>query len=123
MRIESPAMADFRHETRADGTVVITASGALTIYTLHRLRELTISVIAAEPPAVVIDLDAVTWMDSTGLGVLVGARRRLQGQGGRLAVACSREDVRRLLRVTGLLDVLRVVPSIEEALAVLGTAA
>lgn len=64
----------------------------------------------------VIDLTAVTHVDSAALGVLVGAVKRLQGRG-RVSVVSSSPDLRRVLEVTGLDEVLALSATRAEAVA------
>jgi anti-anti-sigma factor len=65
--------------------------------------------LAGTPTRLVVDLDTADAVDSTVLGALVLALKRLQASGGELAVACRRPETLRLLRLTGLDRVLAVV--------------
>ena len=56
----------------------------------------------------VLHLDGVTFMDSTGLGVLVGAHKAQVAGGGRFEVVCSDPRLLRILRITGLHRVLTI---------------
>ena len=73
--------------------------------------------IAAGIERVVVDLTETTFIDSSSLGVLIGAHRRLKARGGRLLVACDNEAIVKTFRITGLDGVFTVVPSVDEALA------
>ena len=55
-----------------------------------------------------MDLDGVSYLDSAGLGALVGAHKRLVAAGGMLTIRCSRQRVLRLFGLTGLSRVLRM---------------
>jgi anti-anti-sigma factor len=66
---------DLTRRTEGDAAVV-TASGELDVYTASRLRDLAIEITAEGPRAVVLDLDGVTFLDTTGLAVVVGIMRR-----------------------------------------------
>ena len=68
---------------------------------------------------VVLDLTGLSFMDSTGMSVLLNARRRLTRQGRQLLVVCPEGPVMRLFELTSLVDTLRVHPSKEAALAAL----
>jgi anti-sigma B factor antagonist len=68
---------------------------------------------------VVLDVTGLSFMDSTGMSVLLNARRRLTRQGRQLLVVCSPGPVMRLFELTSLVDTLRVHPSIDSALAAL----
>jgi anti-sigma B factor antagonist len=66
---------------------------------------------------VVLDLSELSFMDSTGMSVLLNARRRLTRQGRHLVVVCPSGPVMRLFELTSLIDTLRVHPSKDAALA------
>ncbi len=72
---------------------------------------------------VVVDLSKVSFIDSTALGVLVGAQRAMD-KGVRLAVACSEENVLRIFELTGLDGMFEIVATLEDAVGyVQGSAA
>jgi anti-sigma B factor antagonist len=104
--------------TEDDGTVIVAPSGDLTVYSLPRFRDQLVKLTGDGPASLrlVIDLDAVTFLDSTGVGVMVAAWRRLEHGGGRFAIACGREDILRVLTVMGLTGLFRVCPGVEDAL-------
>lgn len=64
---------------------------------------------------VVVDLDAVPFMDSSGLGALMGGVRRLREAGGDLAIACTREQHLKLFNITGFGEGVSIAPSVAEA--------
>ncbi len=68
----------------------------------------------------VVDLDGVEVLDSTGLGVLVGAVRRVQPRGGSLRLVCSRQRILGVFAVVGLTKVLPVYPSLAAAVVAEG---
>ena len=65
---------------------------------------------------VVVDLSQVTFMDSTGIGVLLNALRQLRQRKGALVLVCPTERILRPFQVTGLVDHLRTFRSREQAL-------
>lgn len=102
-------------DDRIDGDrAVLTVNGEVDVYTAPTLREHILSAINEGASTVVADLRGVAFMDSTGLGVLVGALKRLRQSGGALHVVCDSEPVLKIFRVTGLIDVFGVVPSLDE---------
>ena len=64
-----------------------------------------------------VDLAAVTFIDSTALGVLIGAAKRLQATDGSLAIVCLNEKIRRLFEIGGLDRVFAIYESRDEALS------
>lgn len=58
----------------------------------------------------------VTFMDSAGIGVLLGRYKRIQGLGGRMAIACAGERVMMILQMSALTKLIPIFPSIEDAI-------
>jgi anti-anti-sigma factor len=69
---------------------------------------------------VVVDFEDVGFFDSTGIGVLLSAQRKLSARGGTVVVICSDPAIRRVFEITGLVDVLNVTRSRREALLATG---
>jgi anti-sigma B factor antagonist len=74
-------------------------------------------VIADGATLVVVDLTETTFIDSTGLGVLIRGVERAQTEGGRLTVVCTDPNMRKVFEVTGLNRVFPIYSTREEALA------
>ena len=100
-----------------DDRVVVHLVGALDLYTVGVLREVLLDVIAAEFTDIVVVLTGVTFVDSTGLGVLVGAHKRLRSRGGRLQLVVDQESVLKVIRITALNHVFTLYPTLDAALA------
>ena len=62
-----------------------------------------------------VDLDGVPFMDSSGLGALMGGVRRLREAGGDLAISCTREQHLKLFSITGFGEGVSIAPTVEEA--------
>jgi anti-sigma B factor antagonist len=92
---------------------VITATGEVDLSSASQLREAVTGYLAADRVDLVVDLTAVTFLDSTGLGLLVGAAKRSRNAGGSLRVVCDNPRVLRLLRITGLDKTLPLYPDLE----------
>ena len=93
-------------------------AGELDIATAPQLRECLLALLPAHP-ALVIDLDQVSFCDATGLGVLAGAANRAHASGTGLHLVCSRPGTRRLFDLTGLAWRLPLARTLAEALAAL----
>ena len=87
--------------------------GELDAYTVGQFRE-SLSELA-EVTHLLIDLSEVPFMDSAGLGALIGGIRRTREAGGDVAVACSRPTLTRLLHTTGFDRIVAVTESVEDA--------
>ena len=100
-----------------DHTHVLALRGELDVATVPRLADPLRDVIAAGKTAVVIDLGELTFLDSTGLMVLLNGLRRVVRQGGNLAIVCTNPTVLRLFDITGTKTTFTVVESRDEAMA------
>jgi len=81
---------------------VLEVAGDIDLFTAPQLRHAVNELIDAGSRKLVVDLTKVGFLDSTGLGVLVGALKRLRDSGGDLVLAAPQRPVRRVLSVTGL---------------------
>src|SRR5690242_9349196 len=80
------------------GRRVLEVGGEIDVDTAPQLREFLISLVEAGDRNIVVDLGRVEFLDATGLGVLVGALKRLRGVEGELSLVCAQE---RLLKIFG----------------------
>lgn len=90
----------------SDGRSIVYVRGELGVYTATVLRRSLAELIAGGARHVVLDLRDLTFMSATGLGVLVGAARRLRHHGGDLVLRSTRPSVRQLIEITGWEEVL-----------------
>jgi anti-sigma B factor antagonist len=98
------------------GWTVVTARGQLDVATAPRFRQDLLEAQYGGSTRVVVDLDGVEFLDSMGLGVLVGALKRARTHDGELVIACRRERLLHLFELTGLDRVLRIVPDVADLL-------
>jgi anti-sigma B factor antagonist len=103
-------------------THVIEVDGQIDLYSAPEFKERTLGVIERGTRRVVVDLSGVTFMDSTGLSVLIGAFKRLRLLDGRLTIVVADDDIRRIFEVTGLDGSFTLCRSREEALEALAGA-
>ncbi len=101
----------------ADGPVVVTIAGEVDVYTAPLLREALDREIAAGHVRLVVDLERVDFIDSTGLGVLVGRLKSVRNGSGWLRIVCTKERVLKVFHLTGLDKVFRIVDTVEAATA------
>ena len=105
---------------RTETHVVCRPIGELDAYTVGQFREALASF--AGVPRLVIDLSGVPFMDSAGLGALIGGIRRARESEGEVAVACSRPTLTRLLHTTGFDRIVPVTETLDAAIDALGAA-
>jgi anti-sigma B factor antagonist len=109
---------DFEIDDRAigDDTHVVAVRGEIDLFTAPEFKQRVAAPIDAGRTYVVVDLTATTFIDSSSLGVLIGAHRRLRRHGGSLVIVCSSDAIAKTFRITGLDSVFRIVGSLDEAL-------
>lgn len=114
-----PTDFSMRHEQQDDGRHVIAVSGEIDLYTAPDLKALLTQVIEDGASGLVIDLSGTTFLDSTGLGVLIGGLKRLRSRDGALAVVNVDDSIARTFEITGLDQIFTIRGSRDEALAAL----
>ena len=98
---------------KADDHTICRPVGELDAYTVGQFRESLGDL--ASVGRLLIDLSEVPFMDSAGLGALMGGIRRAREAGGEVAVACSRPTLTRLLHTTGFDRIVPVTETLDEA--------
>jgi anti-sigma B factor antagonist len=101
----------------APGRTVIAVSGEIDVYTAPRLRETLVSLVDAGNYRLIVDMEGVEFLDSTGLGVLVGGLKRVRAFDGGIDLVCTQGRILRIFRITGLSKVFNIYDSVEDALA------
>ena len=99
------------------GRTVIEVAGEIDVYTAPKLREKIAALVDEGVYHLVIDLERVEFLDSTGLGVLVGGLKRVRTHDGSLSLVCTQERLLKIFRITGLTKVFPIHGSVEEAVA------
>ena len=98
---------------RAGDAVVVKLAGDLDLYNTEQVRAALASAADGSPERLVVDVSEVDFVDSTALGALIDAHRRLQYG---LRVAAPQDAVRRALQVSGLDRHLKVHDTVDDAL-------
>ena len=96
---------------------VLRIAGEVEAYTAPRLREHVIDLIDNGVRHIVADLREVTFLDSTGLGVLVGGLKRVRAHDGSLDLVCTQERILKIFRITGLTKVFGIHETVDQAIA------
>lgn len=96
--------------------VVVDVKGEIDVYTAPKLREKMIELVSEGSYDVVVNLESVDFLDSTGLGVLVGALKRVKAHDGSMALVCTQHKILKIFKITGLTRVFPIHDSVEEAI-------
>lgn len=100
---------------RLDDYCTLTLSGEVDVYTAPRLKEALIEEIESGCANILVDLEGVGFIDSSGLGVLVGGLRRVKEREGIIRLVCTKDSILKIFRITGLDKVFPIYDSLEEA--------
>jgi anti-sigma B factor antagonist len=96
---------------------VLSVTGEVDVYTAPRLREKLVELVSQGKHQIIIDLEGVDFLDSTGLGVLVGGLKRLRSHDGDLGLVCTQHRILKVFEITGLTKVFAIRDSVEAAVA------
>lgn len=99
-----------------EGRTLVVVEGEIDVYTAPVLREHLNEAVADGKYHLVIDMTGVDFLDSTGLGVLVGSLKRIRSHDGSLHLVCDQERILKVFRITGLKKVFPIHATVEEAL-------
>jgi anti-sigma B factor antagonist len=100
-----------------DGAALLTLRGEIDVYTAPRLRQAIIDLVDGGATRIVVDMEKVDFLDSTGLGVLVGGLKRVKMKDGSLAIVTTQDKILKIFDITGLNKVFAIHPSVEAAAA------
>ena len=100
-----------------DGATIIAVGGEIDVYTAPKLRDKITELVADGVYDIIVDMEAVEFLDSTGLGVLVGGLKKVRAHDGSLQLVCNQDRLLKIFRITGLAKVFVIHETAEAALA------
>jgi anti-sigma B factor antagonist len=101
----------------AGGKTIVAVGGEIDVYTAPKLRDKITELVADGVYDIVIDMEEVEFLDSTGLGVLVGGLKKVRAHDGTLQLVCNQDRLLKIFRITGLAKVFLIHESADAALA------
>ena len=109
---------DLSLSTRTEGDrTIVEVGGEIDVYTAPKLREALVELVNAGRYQIIVDVERVDFLDSTGLGVLVGGLKRVRAHEGSLRLVCTQERILKIFRITGLTKVFAIHDSVPAATA------
>ena len=109
---------DLSVTTREEGgRTIVVVGGEIDVYSAPTLRDRLNGLVADGHHDLILDMQGVEFLDSTGLGVLVGGLKRVRTHNGSLQLVCSQERVLKVFRITGLTKVFTIHDSVQDALS------
>jgi anti-sigma B factor antagonist len=102
---------------RRHGYTILSPQGEIDFATGPQLKDAITERLVAGDVNLVVDLLAVDFIESTGLGALIGGRRRAHALKGSLRLVCTEQQLLRIFRITGLDKVFAIYDSVDQAIA------
>lgn len=99
------------------GRQVVVPRGEIDLVSQSRLKDVINDLVVAREVDIVIDLEETTFLDSTGLGALIGARRKTHAFRGSFALVCTQPNLLKVFRITSLDKVFAIYPDREAAVS------
>lgn len=99
-----------------DGLVLLKLNGEVDVYTAPKLKSRLIDLVDQGKFKIIVDLEEVDFMDSSGLGVLVGGLKRVRSHDGAIALICTQENILKIFRITGLVKVFPIFENQDQAI-------
>ncbi|MEU6398835.1 anti-sigma factor antagonist [Streptomyces cinnamoneus] len=107
---------DLSLSTRTVGDrTVVEVGGEIDVYTAPKLREQLVELVNDGSYHLVVDMERVDFLDSTGLGVLGGGLKRVRAHEGSLRLVCNQERILKIFRITGLTKVFPIHTTVDDA--------
>jgi anti-sigma B factor antagonist len=108
---------DLSLQTReVDSRTIVAVGGEIDVYTAPKLRDKITELVGEGRHNLVIDMENVDFLDSTGLGVLVGGLKKVRAHDGTMELICSQDRLLKIFRITGLAKVFTIHESESAAL-------
>ncbi|MDH7570748.1 MAG: STAS domain-containing protein [Armatimonadota bacterium] len=101
---------------RGEKTTVVQLEGELDAHSSPEVRETVARLIEQGSRDLVLDLQRVEFVDSVGLGTLVGCLKRTAEHGGSFRLVCANPQITKVFEITGLSKIFHIYPGLEEAL-------
>jgi len=108
---------DIKVNTRQinDSIHLVEVQGEIDVYTSPRVKETVNELIEGGKYNFAINLEGVRYIDSTGLGVLIGALKKVREHNGRIVLICTNPQIKKIFNITGLIKIFEIYKDEEEA--------
>lgn len=97
-------------------TLIVTVSGELDHHIAAGLRTKIDAMLGGEVKNIIFDFSELNFMDSSGVGMIMGRYKAVQKSGGSVTVASSKPQVERILKISGLLSIVETATSVGQAM-------
>jgi anti-sigma B factor antagonist len=97
------------------GIQIIDVAGEIDVYSVSRLKTALVNALSEAPSEIILDIRKVRYIDSTGLGVLIGGLRRIREHGGSIKIVVIDVHIRKILEITGMSGIFALYETESEA--------
>ncbi|HEY8322330.1 MAG TPA: STAS domain-containing protein [Candidatus Baltobacteraceae bacterium] len=97
-------------------TNIVELAGEIDVYTSPKVKDALGELIDRGVYNLVIDLEKVRYIDSTGLGVLIGGLKRVREHGGTVNLVCTNPQIKKIFDITGLVKIFGIYDSEDAAM-------
>jgi anti-sigma B factor antagonist len=101
--------------TQRDAASILTLSGEIDVYTAPRLRQAIVDLVDGGSRRIIVDMEKVEFLDSTGLGVLVEGLKRVKNHDGELSIVATHDKILKIFDITGLNKAFPIHPTVDDA--------
>jgi len=102
-------------KTLNNAAQVVEVQGEIDVYTSPKVKEIITELIEKGNYNLIINLEGVRYIDSTGLGVLIGALKRVREKDGCINLVCNNPQIKKIFNITGLVKIFGIYKTEEEA--------
>lgn len=95
---------------------VVEVQGEIDVYTSPRVKEVINDLIEKGHYNLIVNLEGVRYIDSTGLGVLIGALKKVKEHEGTICLICTNPQIKKIFNITGLVKIFSICKNEDEAL-------
>lgn len=96
-------------------TLLVTPEGELDHHLAAKIRTAVDAKLGAAAKNIVFDFSQMSFMDSSGIGMIIGRYKKVQRLGGEVVIAAPRPQVKRIIKIAGLSEIIRVEPNVKRA--------
>ena len=102
-----------------EGCNILNVCGDVDVYTSPKVKESINALIEKEIYNIVVNLEDVRYVDSTGLGVWIGALKRVKEHNGNIVLVCTNPQIKKIFQITGLVKIFSIFANNEDAIGAL----
>lgn len=97
-------------------TLLVTPEGELDHHSAQKIRAEVDAKLDRGVKNVIFDFSALNFMDSSGIGMIMGRYKKISKQGGKVIIAAPRPQVKRIIEMAGLFRIVQIEPDVKKAI-------